>query len=173
MSVVGELWFLAFGGATLIGALLCYVAARFALLSDWTWVAGVFRLLALWLIAAWMGYGTPLYVALATLPLALVWRRLSRNLILLLVLELGVGLCLAWHSQTPLLPINVAALLLVDQCLGRFALLRFNTAVRIVLAEPLFVSCCVSALSALRFWAPISSAPPSASTSQPTALCNP
>jgi len=126
MGTMGELWFLALGGTTLIGALLCYLATRFALLANWRWATGVFRLLALWLIAAWMGYGTPLYVAVALLPLALVWRRLQRSLIPLVIFEIGVGLCLAWHSQTPLLPINLAALLLLDQGLGRLALLRFN-----------------------------------------------
>jgi len=126
VAATGELWFLALGGATLIGAMLCYVAARFALLSNWRWLTGVFRLLAVWLIAAWMGYGTPIYVALVVLPLALLWRQLQRNLIPLLVFELSLGLCLAWHSPTPLLPINVATVLLVDQVLGRLALLNFN-----------------------------------------------
>lgn len=122
---MGELSFLAFGGVTLIGSLLCYVAARFARLSGWAWLTGALRLLGLWLLAAWMGYGTPLYVALAVLPLAVLWSRLRSRFIVLLIVELAVGLFVAWHSQAPLLPINLVALLFVDQCLARLALLQF------------------------------------------------
>lgn len=126
MMNLGELAFLAYGGVTAIGALLCYLGARFALLSGWHWAAGVLRLLALWLIAAWMGYGTPVYVALAMFVLGLVWGRLHRRLLPVVLFEVGVAFILAWHSLTPLLPIHLVALLFVDQVVARFSLLRFD-----------------------------------------------
>ena len=47
----------------LVAAAGCYVASRFAYLGRWRLIVGATRLLALWCASAWVGYGTPLYVA--------------------------------------------------------------------------------------------------------------
>lgn len=117
---------LAYGVVTAVGALLSYVAARISMLADWSWFTGVLRLFALWLLAAWLGYGTPIYVALAMLPMALVWVRLRDHLMALMLFEVVIALVMVWHSQTLLVAINVAALIVIDQCFARLTLLRFD-----------------------------------------------
>lgn len=126
MAVFDGMEILAFGGVTAFGALVCYLAARFGWLASWPWATGVLRLLAMWLIAAWVGYGTPLYVAVAILPLAVIWMKQQHSILRLLVLEFGFGLFMVWHSQMPLLVLNLGLLVLVDQVLARFSLLRFD-----------------------------------------------
>ena len=111
----------------LVFAIGSYVGARFAYLANWRAVAGVLRLLGLWGASAWLGYSTPLYVALLCLPVGVLWGNLQTKLVALLALELVITALLIWYSGTPLVPIYLAALVIFDQLFARLLLATYDS----------------------------------------------
>ena len=116
-----------FAAPLLVFVLGSYIGARFAYLANWRAATGALRLLGLWSAAAWLGYSTPLYMALLCLPLGVVWGKLQTKIIALLALELLFTALLIWHSATPLVPIYLAALVIFDQLFARLLLATYDS----------------------------------------------
>ena len=108
----------------LIAVLGCYAAVRLSRLANWYQLAAVLRFLALWFLAAFVGYGTPIYAALGLAPIALVWALCRRHFWLQLAIELAVLVGLVVLSLTPLVPLYIAVLVFVDQCITRTLFFR-------------------------------------------------
>ena len=116
-----------FAAPLLVFVLGSYIGARFAYLANWSAATGTLRLLGLWSAAAWLGYSTPLYMALLCLPLGVIWGKLQTKIIALLALELLFTALLVWHSATPLVPIYLAALVIFDQLFARLLLATYDS----------------------------------------------
>jgi len=104
----------------------CYLASRFAMLAGWRPISGGFRLLGLWAAAAWVGYSTPLYVALLCLPLGFLWAKLEPRWLALIGFELGFAAAIMWFSQTPQVIVFIIAVVLFDQLVTRLLLSRYD-----------------------------------------------
>ena len=137
----------------LIAVLGCYAAVRLSRLANWYHLAAILRFIALWFLTGFVGYGTPIYVALALLPVALIWAVCRRQLGLQLAIELAVLVGLVLLSQTPIVPLYIAALVLVDQSITRVLFFRRknSTATRIGQHRIIVVSFSLLALMAVGY----------------------
>ena len=111
----------------LVIAFGCYLASRFSMLAGWGPVTGSLRLLGLWAAAAWVGYSTPLYVAVLCLPLGLVWAKFESRWIMLIAFELLFAAAIVWFSKTPPVIIFLLALVLFDQIAARLLLSNYKS----------------------------------------------
>ena len=110
----------------LVITLGCYLAARFAWLGGWLSIAGVFRLCGLWSASAWLGYGSPLYIALLCIPLGIFWAKLSPRIYAVVGLELAFGALIVLMSAVQIVPIYLVGLVIFDQLFARLLLTVFN-----------------------------------------------
>ena len=107
-------------------ALMAYVGARLGLLAGWPVIAGALRLIALWGAAAWVGYTTPIYVAIACLPLGILWSKLHARIPLVVLFELFFGAILVWFSGIEPVVIYLVGLVIFDQLAARLLLTRYD-----------------------------------------------
>ena len=92
---------------------------RLSRLADWYLIAAIMRFVALWLLATFFGYGTPLFVAFCLVPIALLWAWCKPRLWQQLVIELLVLAGLILYSQHLIVPLYTGVILLLDQLLTR------------------------------------------------------
>lgn len=111
-------WFLA------VAVLGCYAAMRLSRLANWYQLAAILRFIALWFLATFFGYGTPIYVGLLMIPIALVWAVCRRRRTTQICIELAVLAGLIWFSQMRISPMYIGILLLFDQAITRTMFFR-------------------------------------------------
>ena len=111
-------WFLS------VAVLGCYAAMRLSRLANWYQLAAILRFIALWFLATFFGYGTPIYVGLLMIPIALVWAVCRRRRTTQICIELAVLAGLIWFSQMRISPMYIGLLLLFDQAITRTMFFR-------------------------------------------------